>query len=52
MRSRLIGTQVLDIHEREMVIQKILPELPQHWQWINVPLEVDTDIYPVDGIMG
>lgn len=59
MRSRLIGqvhdSMILDIHpdEREMVIAKIKDitcvELPQHWQWINVPLEVDTDIYPVDG---
>jgi DNA polymerase I-like protein with 3'-5' exonuclease and polymerase domains len=45
---------VLDVHpdELEMVIEVVeqitCRDLPEAWKWINVPLEVDVDIYPVD----
>lgn len=54
---------VLQIHD-EMVVEAhpkekdyILEEahnimtkwLPKQWKWINVPLEVEADVYPVDG---
>lgn len=56
--SRIIGqvhdSIVLDIHpdEREKLVQRIIQittvDLPAAWKWINVPLDVDFEICPVD----
>jgi DNA polymerase-1 len=57
-KSRLIGqihdAMVLDVHpsELEMVAATVhritCEELPKHWSWINVPMEVEAEVCPVD----
>ena len=57
--TRLIGqihdAIILDVHpdELDMVIKRVRKvtchDLPNEWKWINVPLEVDFEICPVDG---
>lgn len=57
-RSRLIGqihdAMVLDVHPDELdmvasTVHKVTCEdLPKHWTWINVPLEVEAEVCPVD----
>jgi len=57
-KSRLIGqihdAMVLDIHpdELDMVASTVhritCEDLPKHWTWINVPLEVEAEVCPVD----
>lgn len=58
-KSRLIGqihdAMVLDVHpdELDMVAETVhiitCKDLPEHWKWINVPLEVEAEVCPVDG---
>ena len=57
-KSRLIGqihdAMVLDVHpdELDMVASTVhritCEDLPKHWSWINVPLEVEAEVCPVD----
>ncbi|MFA5432329.1 MAG: DNA polymerase [Candidatus Paceibacterota bacterium] len=57
-RSRLIGqihdAMVLDVHPDELdmvasTVHKVTCEdLSKHWTWINVPLEVEAEVCPVD----
>jgi len=57
-KSRLIGqihdAMVLDVHpdELDMVASTVhritCEDLPKHWTWINVPLEVEAEVCPVD----
>lgn len=57
--TRLIGqihdAIVLDAHPDELIeaarlIKKIaLVQLPATWQWINVPLQIEAELCPVDG---
>ena len=58
MRSRIIGeihdSGVFSVHPKELQdfltyarhVMTVL--LPQHWRWINVPLETEADVSPVD----
>ncbi len=58
-KSRLIGqihdAMVLDVHpdELDMVAETVhrvtCEDLPKHWTWINVPLEIEAEVCPVDG---
>jgi DNA polymerase-1 len=58
-KSRLIGqihdAMVLDVHPDELdmvasTVHKVTCEdLSKHWSWINVPLEVEAEVCPVDG---
>jgi len=58
-KSKLIGqihdAIILDVHPdelqavAEMVHIITTKELPKAWDWINVPLEVDAELCPVDG---
>ena len=58
MRTRLIGqihdALIVDVHPDELnqvleLIHKVTTEdLPNHWKWIIVPLEVEADLCPVD----
>jgi DNA polymerase I-like protein with 3'-5' exonuclease and polymerase domains len=57
--TRLIGqihdSIILDVNPTERdhvieVVKKVTTEdLPAHWKWINVPMEIDIDICKVDG---
>ena len=46
---------ILDVHPDEFeeiayIIKKVTCKaLPEAWGWINVPLDVDADLCPVDG---
>ncbi len=58
-KSRIIGqihdAMVLDVHPDELdivaaVVHRVTCEdLPKHWTWINVPLEIEAEVCPVDG---
>lgn len=58
LKTRLIGqihdAIVLDVHPNElnlikhMVKEVTTCELPAHWTWINVPLEIEADLAGVD----
>jgi DNA polymerase-1 len=57
--TRLIGqihdAIILDVHPKELDEVKellriwMVEELKEHWQWINVPIDIDADLGPVDG---
>jgi DNA polymerase I-like protein with 3'-5' exonuclease and polymerase domains len=57
--SRIIGqihdSLIIDVNPKELrliseTIHKITTvDLPKHWSWIILPLEVDADLTPVDG---
>lgn len=57
-RSKLIGqihdSMILDVHPDELehvkaTIRRVTTvDLPKHWKWITVPLDIDIDEYPVD----
>ena len=59
MDTRLVGQihdeMLLDVNPDEVeqitrLIHKVMTQdLPKKWNWINVPLEVDAEICPVDG---
>ena len=58
-RTRLVGqihdSMILDVHPDELeyvvkVVHRVTCEdLPAHWPWIIVPLEVEIELCPVDG---
>ena len=58
-KTRLIGqihdSMVFDLHPdeyehvKEVVHRISCEDIREHWKWINVPLEIDIDLYPVDG---
>lgn len=57
-KTRIIGqihdSIILDVHPKELdevaalVYDVTVNQLPKHWDWITVPLEVDADIGEVD----
>lgn len=57
--SRIIGqihdSLIIDVNPKELkliskTIHKITTiDLPKHWKWITIPLEIDADLSPVDG---
>lgn len=59
LRTRLVGqihdAVVLDVHPEELLvvydlIQDIgIRELSEHFSWINVPLQIEAELCPVDG---
>jgi DNA polymerase-1 len=59
MRSVIVGeihdSMLLDVHPKELqdVLHKLhaimTEELPRAWTWINVPLEAEMEVCPVDG---
>lgn len=59
MRSRIIGeihdSMILSVHPAELqdvlnfCYKTMTKDLLKHWRWINVPLEAEADVGPVDG---
>lgn len=59
MRTKIIGqihdALVLDIYPPELdqvvrIMRCVMEnDVRQHWKWINVPLEIDAELCPVDG---
>jgi len=57
--TRLIGqihdSIILDVNPAEFdyvmetVKRVTMHDLPEHWKWINVPMEIDIDVFEVDG---
>jgi DNA polymerase I len=57
--SKIIGqvhdSLIIDVNSKELkliskAVHKITTiDLPKHWDWIDIPLEVDADLAPVDG---